>query len=227
MKINRRQLLAGVAAMGSVASRQVIAQEQWFPVTGDNGKPVANMRLPVELTSEIDFLEGIVWVGSTSPDVTVVEFFDYNCPYCRTAVKDIHELIRVDTGLRVGIVNNPILSQMSAQAAKVELALMILKDQSIIYDFHQRLFKRRGVIDGLKALDIAVGLGVPRSRIEEVANGPKVEGMLSDQMRLAASLGVSATPSFVIAGAGLFGYPGPKALARVIQSVRRCDQIVC
>ena len=133
----------------------------------------------------------------------MVEFFDYNCPYCRTAVKDIHELIRVDTGLRVGIVNNPILSQMSAQAAKVELALMILKDQSIIYDFHQRLFKRRGVIDGSKALDIAVGLGVPRSRIEEVANGPKVEGMLSDQMRLAASLGVSATPSFVIAGAGL------------------------
>ena len=67
MKINRRQLLAGVAAMGSVASRQVIAQEQWFPVTGDNGKPVANMRLPVELTSEIDFLEGIVWVAQASP----------------------------------------------------------------------------------------------------------------------------------------------------------------
>jgi protein-disulfide isomerase len=110
--INRRQILAGVAAMGSVASRQVMAQEQWFLVTGDNGKPVANMRLPVELTSEIDLLEGIVWIGSTSTDVVVAEFFDYNCPYCRTAVRDIYEFMQADADLRVGLVNNSILSPM-------------------------------------------------------------------------------------------------------------------
>jgi protein-disulfide isomerase len=104
---------------------------------------------------------------------------------------------------------------------------MILKGPSVIYVFHQRLFERRRTIDGLKALEVAESLGASRNRVEEVANGSKIEGMLSDQMRLAASLGVATTPSFVIAGAGVFGYTGPRAMARIIQFVRRCDQIAC
>jgi protein-disulfide isomerase len=51
--------------------------------------------------------------------------------------------------------------------------------------------------------------------------------MLSTQMRLAASLGFTATPSFLIAGAGVLGYPGPKALGRILDAVRRCDRIAC
>ena len=225
MKINRRHALAGLALVG--ATGQAAAQEQWWPLTGDDGKPIANMRLPVELTSEMEDLTDLIWVGSAQPDVTIVEFFDYNCPYCRRAVGDIHALVEADRSLRIGLVNNPILSPMSLQAAKVELAVLELRGLSATHVFHRRLFEKRGVIDGSKALDVAEALGLARSRIEEVADGPDIQKQLAHQMRLAASLGIAATPSFVAAGAGVFGYPGRKALAGIVRSIRRCDQIVC
>jgi thiol-disulfide isomerase/thioredoxin len=149
MNIGRRDVLgvlaAAVAGLGAAAAR---AQgDPWFPITGDNGKPVANMRLPVELTSEIETLPGVVWTGSATPGVTLVEFFDYNCPYCRKAAPDIHALVRDTPDLRVGLVNNPILSPRSADAAKVELALLKLNGPGATYEFHRRLFERRGTID--------------------------------------------------------------------------------
>ena len=95
MVISRRQALAVlVASGGALSAPGVPAQstDQWFAVTGDDGKPVPNMRLPVEVASEIDELEGAIWVGSPSREITVVEFFDYNCPYCRNAMPDLHGL---------------------------------------------------------------------------------------------------------------------------------------
>ncbi len=60
------------------------------------------------MTSEVETLPGVVWTGSATPGVTLIEFFDYNCPYCRKAMPDIHALVRSTPDLRVGLVNNPI-----------------------------------------------------------------------------------------------------------------------
>ena len=222
-RITRRQAVAALLAFPTFVN----GQEQWFPIAGDDGKPISNMRLPVELTSEVDELEGIVWAGSSAPDVTVVEFFDYNCPSCRKAGKELHALLGAEADLRLGLVNNAILSPMSAQAAKVELAFLMMTGRASAYEFHRSLFERRGVIDGVKALDVAANLGAPRVEVERLADSAQVGAMLARQMRLAASMGMSATPSFVIAGAGVFGYPGANALAGMVRSVRRCDQVVC
>jgi protein-disulfide isomerase len=229
MSIGRRDVLgvlaAAVAGLGAAAAR---AQgDPWFPITGDDGKLVANMRLPVELTSEIETLPGVVWTGSATPGVTLIEFFDYNCPYCRKAAPDIHALVRDTPDLRVGLVNNPILSPRSADAAKVELALLKLNGPSATYEFHRRLFERRGTIDGPKALEVVAAVGAPRAELERAAAGEEVRAALDEQMRLAASLGFSATPSFMIAGAGVFGYPGSEALKQMLASVNQCDQIAC
>ena len=225
MNVNRRQALATLGFLG--ATRVAAAQEQWWALVGDDGKPASNMRLPVELTSEMEDLGGLFWIGSSQSDVSIVEFFDYNCPYCRKVVGDIQMLMQADRSLRVGLVNNPILSPMSLQAAKVELAVLALRGQAAAYEFHHRLFAKRGGIDGPKALVVAEAFGLAKRNVEEVADGPVIQRRLADQMRLAASLGIAATPSFVIAGAGVFGYPGPKAFARIVGSVRQCDQIVC
>ena len=229
MNIGRRDVLgvlaAAVAGLGAAAAR---AQgDPWFPITGDNGKPVANMRLPVELTSEIETLPGVVWTGSATPGFTLIEFFDYNCPYCRKAAPDIHALVRDTPDLRVGLVNNPILSPRSADAAKVELALLKLNGPGATYEFHRRLFERRGTIDGPKALEVFAAVGAPRAELERAAAGEEVRAALDEQMRLAASLGFSATPSFMIAGAGVFGYPGSEALKQMLASANQCDQIAC
>ena len=228
--LNRRQFVATLsgAAMTEAAALSAADQAtQWFPITADDGKPVPNMRAPVELAAEVDDLGGVIWTGSQSSGPTLVEFFDYNCPYCRKAAGDLHALLREIPELRLVLVNNPILSPSSEGAARIELAVLRLGGPLRAYEFHRRLFERRGIIDSQKALAVAEDLGAPRNKIEAHAVSSETDAALSAQMRLAASLGMAATPSFLIGGASVFGYPGPNALKRAIGAVRHCGQIAC
>jgi protein-disulfide isomerase len=189
---------------------------------------VPNGRAPVELTQELEDLPGVIWGGGgPSPAVTLVEFFDYNCPWCHQTAAVLSELMTANRDVRVGLVNNAILSPTSAQAAKVELAVLELRGAKATHDLHQALFALTGRVDGPRALDVAAGLGGDRAEIERVANGPEIAAILKRQMGLAASLGLVATPSFVVGGAAVLGYPGPKALARIVADTRRCGTIAC
>ena len=113
------------------------------------------------------------------------------------------------------------------EAARIETAVLRLGGPERAYEFHRRLFERRGVIDRQKALDVAEGLGAPHAEIGGRADTSETKAALSAQMRLAASLGMAATRSFLVGGAGLFGYPGPGSLKRIIDAVRDCGQIKC
>lgn len=230
--IERRSVLAAVAALAGLAvakPSRVVAQaaNQWFAVTGDDGHPVPNTRAPIELVEEIEELPGAIWSGPPSGAVKLVEFYDYNCPWCRAAEAVRDELRRANPDLRVGIVNNPILSPGSVQAAKVDLALLKLKGAKASFALHQKLFAQPGRIDGPRALDAAAAGGIDRAELERMADGPEVRETLGRQMRLAASLGLAATPSYVIGGAALLGYPGPETLKRVVEATRRCGTIGC
>ena len=226
--MNRRALTVGAAALAAAGgARAQSAANQWFPVRGDDGMPVPNGRAPVELVDEIEDLPGAIWAGPKTATVQLIEFYDYNCPWCRAAHAAMAGLRRVDPDLRVGLVDNPILSPASAQAAKVGLAMLTLKGARASYDLHARLLSSQGRIDGPRALDAAASLGADRAELERVADGPEVAATLGRQMRLAASLGLAATPSWVVGGATVLGFPGPKALARIVADARRCGAISC
>jgi protein-disulfide isomerase len=234
MDFSRRSTfrLAGGALLGAVglstAVRAQSAANQWYPIDGDDGQPVPNQRAPVELTMELEELPGVIWGGGgPSPAVTLVEFFDYNCPWCRGAATELTNLMRANPDLRVGLVNNAILSPQSMQAAKVQLAVLQTKGAKATHDLHQDLFGGTGKIDGPRALDAAAKLGVDRAEIERVADSPATSALLRKQMTLAASLGLIATPSFVIGGAAVLGYPGPNTLARLVAETRRCGTLTC
>src|SRR5436305_1196592 len=110
MRIGRRNILRaglGVLASSTLAFKAAAQDSRAFDLTGDDGKRVANYRLPSELS--LTGLPGIVWVGAASPDVILVEFFDYNCPYCRNAAADLDALVTRDGNLRLGMVNNAII----------------------------------------------------------------------------------------------------------------------
>lgn len=227
--LTRRCFLAVSAALGSAMSQANgrTAEEGWYKIASDDGNPVQNLRLPVELFSEVDELPGLFRVGTETADVTIVEFYDYNCPFCRKAAKDLEALVAADKGLRLGLVNNPVLSAQSKEAAWIELAVLKLRGPGPAYEFHKRLYRVPGKIDGEKAVAVALELGISRDEIVRIPAGDDVEKALERQLGLAASLGFAATPSFLIAGAGVLGYPGPKSLARIVASVRRCDEIAC
>ena len=230
--ISRRRMLAlaGAATFPALAPRPAgarAAANQWFAIRGDDGHPVPNSRAPVELTDEIEDLDGALWSGPRSASVKLVEFYDYNCPWCRAAQAAREALRRSDGDLRVGIINNPILSPGSAQAAKVDLAVLRLGGAGASYALHRTLFGTPGRIDGPRALDAAASLGNDRREVERVADSPEIGDSLGRQMRLAASLGIVATPSYVVGGAVLLGYPGPDSLTRVVADTRRCGTISC
>ena len=186
-----------------------------------------NVRLPVELVGDLDGLAGVTYAGAAEPEVTLHEFFDHNCPFCRAAAADLAAVLERVPGLRVGLVQNPILSVPSAQAAKVVLAVLRRGGPKIAYALTQRLFAMPGRADGARALDAAAALGGPRAELEALADGDGVRDALRAQMQLAASMGLHATPSYVAGTVGVLGYPGPRSLARIVAALRGCGQITC
>ncbi|WP_298956699.1 DsbA family protein [uncultured Methylobacterium sp.] len=226
MPVSRRTLLAAII-LGAPSAALAQAEGQWHALTGDDGKPVANARLPGELTSEIETLKGVTWIGPREAGVTLYEFFDFNCPWCRAAARDLTALIGESPDLRVGLVHNPILSPQSAQAAKVALAVQRRAGSAAAFALYGRLLGQPGRIDGPRALDAAAALGHDRAAVEADADAAEVGGALRAQMRLAASLGLAATPSYVVGTAGILGHPGRRSLAAVVAAARECGEIVC
>ena len=231
MPLSRRTLIAAsLAALPALAPEaRAQAEGQWRAITGDNGQPLPNTRLPGELVSEIGRLRGVTWIGPREASVTLFEFFDYNCPWCRAAARDLDDLVRANPDLRIGLINNPILSVQSAQAAKVALAMQRAGGSAATAGLYAALLGpgTAGRIDGTRALDAAARLGHDRAAIEQAADSDEVREALKSQMRLAANLGLHATPSYVVGTAALLGYPGPKSLARVLAAVAECDEIAC
>lgn len=222
--INRRSALAFAAVWFTT---RVAAQQEphAFPLRADDGSPVVNSKLPSGL--DPTKLPGIVWKGPADAKVSLIEYFDYNCGYCREAVGDLDALAASEPSMRLGLVDYAVLSPESAEAAKVHQAVLALAGPNAAYDFHVRLFKRRGHANGAAALAVAQELGLDPAKVKEVANSPAVTEALVKQARLAQQLRLEATPSFVVGGAALLGWPGPRSIKRAVEEVKKCGTVVC
>jgi protein-disulfide isomerase len=221
--VGRLLVVCGIfAAIGPAA----LAQGRQFPLKGDDGAPVANHRV-AERASEIERQAGIVTLGNQDGDVTLVEFYDLNCPYCRKAAPEIATLLSRDKKLKLILVPFPVLSIASIEAARVEIALASLATPAQFYDFHRSIFAGRGVIDGTRALAVAKELGFGANEMIEAANDDRVTEAMKSHVRLGDALRLAATPAFVVKGVAILGYPGRKALESIVRSARRCDNVVC
>ncbi len=198
--------------------------EQWVEVNDDSGAPIPNLRIPTEL--DPFSLPGVLWIGPTAPDVTLFEFADYNCPVCKQSSIHLDALVRSVQGLRLGLVQNPILSAPSREAARIAMLTLRLAGPAQAYALHQRLFAMRGVVDGARATNAARELGVDTTKADaEMIK--QADDALAAQETLANAIGFAVTPSYVLNGIGMFGHPGPKSLARMIEAVKTCDSLVC
>lgn len=231
MAMDRRGLIRGAAALAALSgsamlSRAARAQAgSLFPFAADDGHQVYNYRLPSDLS--VEGLPGVVWTGAPHPEVILVEYFDYNCPYCRRAERDLDGLLRANPGLELGLVNNPILGLGSVQAAKVQQAVLRTAGPAQAYAFHRAVYARTGPIDGPLALEAVRDLGLDPKVIEAAADLPQVGQVIGRQAGLAASLGFEATPSFSVGNIGILGYPGRDAMQRAVAAMKRCDKLAC
>jgi protein-disulfide isomerase len=142
--------------------------------------------------------------GNPSGDVSVVEFFDYNCGYCRRALPEVVKLVNGDGKIRLVLKELPIFGEDSEAAAKLALASI---KQGKYFEMHQKLFSEPGKTDKEKALRVAKELGLDVEKLEKDMDDPSVKQALEENKDLAQKLGLQGTPLYLIGDKVLPGAP--------------------
>src|SRR5215472_317515 len=168
-----------------------------------------------------------VVLGNPSGDVTLVEFFDYNCGFCKRAMADMLELLKDDPRLKIILKEFPVLGPGSVEAAKVAVAVRMQDKSGKKYlDFHQKLLGGRGQADKAHALAVAKEIGMDMKRIDTDMASDEVKVSLDESLKLAETLGLNGTPSYIIGTDVVIGAVGLDAL-RTKVSTARCGKTVC
>jgi protein-disulfide isomerase len=185
----RQQSLAEAGAQANLARlKQVI---QYDPVT-----PVA---------------------GNPDGDVTVVEFFDYRCGYCKASLEMVMSLLRDDPNLRVVFKEFPILSPQSVRAAQAALAS---ERQGRYLEFHYALMSSRGNLDDEQIFDIAAEVGLDIEKLANDMEAPEIRAMIDANLALANALNINGTPTFIVEERMFRGTIEPDAMRLAITEER-------
>src|SRR5215813_14842223 len=166
-----------------------------------------------------------VTIGNKDGDVTFVEFFDYNCGYCKRAMADMLDLMKADAKLKVVLKEFPVLSQGSMDAAKVAVAVR-MQDPKKYLDFHTKLLGGRGPADKARAIAAAKDAGLDTARIEKDITSPEVKATIEENFKLAEEMGLNGTPSYVIGKQIVVGAVGLDGLKERI-GIARCGKATC
>lgn len=156
--------------------------------------------------------------GNPKGDATLVEFFDYNCPYCKRMVSVMADAEKADPGLRVVYKEFPILGPNSLFAAKAALAA---DRQGKYVAFHRALFESHGPVDENRTLEAAKAVGLDMARLKADMQDPKINEQIEKNIELARALNINGTPGFAIGETVLVGATDLKSLQTVIASARR------
>ena len=168
-----------------------------------------------------------VTLGNKDGDVTFVEFFDYNCGYCKRAMSDMLDLMKADPKLKVVLKEFPVLSQGSVEAAQVAVAVRMQDPAGKKYlDFHQKLLGGRGAADKARAMAVAKEVGLDMAKLEKDMASPEAKATIEENFKLAEAMGMNGTPSYVIGKQVVIGAVGIDSLKEKI-GVARCGKATC
>lgn len=162
--------------------------------------------------------EALPFAGNPKGDVTVIEFFDYNCGYCKRAIKDVLALMEQDKNVRVTFVDLPILSADSNFAARWALAA---HKQGKYFEYHKALMEHPGHIDEKVLVDYAGKLGLDEAKLRrDAADDSAIAQRLETNIALARKLGLHGTPAFIIGDSVAKGYIGIDGLKQAVAEAR-------
>jgi protein-disulfide isomerase len=162
-----------------------------------------------------------VTLGNPHGDVTLVEFFDYSCGFCKRALPDMMALIKDDANLKIVLKELPILGPGSAEAARIAVAVRMQDADGQKYlAFHQQLLGTAGPASRDKALAAAKDLGLDMAQLEKDAASEEVAATLGEDTRLAAAMGIRGTPGYVVGDEVVLGAVGLAALKTRIGAAR-------
>jgi len=159
-------------------------------------------------------------IGNPEGDVTIVEFFDYNCGYCKRALSDMEALVANDKNLRFVLKEFPILGPDSHAAHIVSMAFRKLAPEKY-GDYHRRLLGGQGRANEETAIKIALELGVDEAALRQEMKNPEIEQVFRETYELANRLQITGTPSYVVGKEVVFGAMGQDHLSEKIAAVRQ------
>jgi protein-disulfide isomerase len=165
--------------------------------------------------------------GNPKGDVTIVEFFDYNCGYCKRALSDVRELIKADPKVRLVLKDFPVLGPDSVEASRVALAVKNQLSGEKLFDYHVKLMDSRGRVNGERALATAKEMGLDLARLQKDMSADSVRNALQENMGLGDKLGLTGTPAFIIGDEIVPGAVGLEPLKQVVAGVRECGKANC
>ena len=165
-------------------------------------------------------------LGNPKGDVTIVEFFDYNCGYCKRALPDMDAILKDDKNVRFVLKELPILGPDSLAAHKVSAAVRDLAPEKY-GAFHRALLGGEGRATEESAIAIASGMGISEADIRKTMADKPHDDAVRQAYSLANDLGITGTPSYVVGQEMVFGAVGEEDLREKIANVRACGKATC
>ena len=161
-------------------------------------------------------------IGSPVSDLTIVEFFDYRCGYCRKSLEVINTILTEDQKIKVVFKELPILSEQSEMAARAALAVnKISKNKYFL--FHTKLMQNRGSLKINDIYDIAEDINISVNSLELEINSPWITQTIKQNRDLAENLGIRGTPAFVVGNKIIPGAVSSNTLKKFIKEARRLN----
>ncbi len=166
-------------------------------------------------------------VGNPKGGATLVEFFDYNCHFCKGALPDVIKLMKDDPDLRLVLKDYPVLGPGSVEAAKVASAARNQLPGDKFWAFHSKLLAAHGPVGKTEALAVARELGLDMEKLAKDMESPEVKTGLDEVMQLADALQINGTPTFVVGQDVVVGAVGYDQLKDKLNSVHKCGHATC
>ena len=204
---NRRNLLIGATSRGLASALPVWAQD------GERANP-----MPPELRKALERNPNAPVLGNPKGDITLTEFFDYNCPFCKKMVPVIQKLISADPGLRVVYREWPVFGEDSEFATRASLASL---DQGKYWQFHAALMQLRGRAGEPTVMRVVGQLGLDEARLRRDMDSQRVSDHINLSYELAEHMGLVGTPTFIAGDEGVFGELSFKEMQQLIARARR------
>jgi protein-disulfide isomerase len=156
-------------------------------------------------------------IGNPNASVTVVEFFDYQCPYCKRMAEDLVKLTEEDPDLRIVFKEFPVFGTESTLAARAALAAA---KQGKYAEFHVAIMGFRGAPSETAIFRLADQLGLNEERLRKDMQSEEIEAMIQANYQLAQQIGVRGTPAFIIGDELIPGALSPQAMRDLIARKR-------
>ncbi len=193
-------------------SIQALREKQQLRAEADASKALKDLKEQIFNDPETPVM------GNPKGDVTMVEFFDYRCTYCKAVVDPLLDLVKADGKVRLVMKELPILGPDSVLASRAALAA---KNQKKYDEIHRALMKVKGPLNEAAIMKAAAEAGVNVEKLKKDMESPAVEDQLKKNFQLAQALNISGTPAFVLEDRIIPGAVPANVLKQTIETVRK------